>query len=148
MRFLFFLAVVLVAAVIAPASVATPPDTFAAPGLRVTPPILNFGAVARGETRERTLSVTNVGSEPADFSVIGVSAGFPLFTWDFFNFLDTCPLTGPGAGVLLLPGETCKLTVIAAPDSSTLPGRYEGQFRFGTSTQAAVLVPLRVIVRG
>jgi Abnormal spindle-like microcephaly-assoc'd, ASPM-SPD-2-Hydin len=105
---------------------------------------MDFGAVAVGETRERTLSITNVGSEPAVFSVIGVSSGSQHFTWNFGDFLQTCPLTGP---VLLSPGERCELTVIAQPATSSGPGTpHEGTFRIGnfTTGETLVLIPLAV----
>jgi hypothetical protein len=137
------LAVVLIACVFVPASLADPPGTFAAPGLRVTPPQLEFGAVALGQTRERTVTITNVGTEAAVFSIMGPSTGFPIFNWNFTSFLETCPLMG---GVFLSPGEMCTFTVTAQPPTSSEPGTYEGTFRIGdlATGQAHVLVPLAV----
>jgi hypothetical protein len=149
MRSLVFLAALLGAVAMAPAGASAPPDAFAATGLRVMPPILNFGAMAQGETRVRTFSVTNTGSEPEAFTVMGVTVGFPLFMWDYSTFYDTCPLTGGGVPVFLQPGDTCTVTVFAAPTSSTSPGTYEGQFYLGTHTPTVdkVIVPMTVIVR-
>ena len=154
MRSLVFVAAVLGAVAIAPVGAATPPDSFAVAGLRVTPPILNFGAVAQGETRERTFSVTNIGSEPQLFTSMGVTSGFPLFTMDFSTFgSPTCPLTGAAVPVFLQPGDTCTVTVTAAPTSSTLPGTYEGEALLGRfidadfTTEPKVIVPMTVIVR-
>jgi hypothetical protein len=150
MRSLVFLAALLGAVAIAPIGAATPPDSFAVDGLRVTPPILNFGAVAQGETRERTFSVTNTGSEPVLFTRMGVPDGLPLLRMDFSTFgSETCPLTGAAVPVFLQPGDTCEVTVFAEPISSTLPGTYGGAAVLGehSPTVDKVIVPLTVIVR-
>ena len=112
----------------------------------MAPPVIHFGAVARGETRARTFSITNKGENPSTFSVIRVF-GFSLFTWNYATFLDACPLTGPGAGVFLSPGDTCSLTVIAQPTHHA-PGRYEGaDMTLGTLLEINVRVPFTLIVR-
>jgi hypothetical protein len=151
MRSVVFLVGVLAAVVVVPASVATPPGSLAGPGVRVAPPVVHFGSVARGESRERRFSITNVGNEPLEFSRIAIP-GFPVFTWrgqsDFFEFLENCPLVGPAVPVNLLPGDTCKVTVIAQPAASLAPGRYQGQFAVGTlGADDFVHVPLTVLVR-
>ena len=144
-----FLAIMLMAGAFAvPASAAGPPGAFAAPGLRVTPPIINFGSVARGDTRDRTVSITNTGSEPADFSRMGPALPFPLFSWNIGTFLDNCPLQGPAVPEFLMPGDTCTLTLIAQPGSNVAPGRYNGTFVIGVyQGPDLVVVPLSVLVR-
>jgi hypothetical protein len=116
--FLAFLAALLVAGVIAPASAADPPGSFAAPGLRVTPPILHFGSIGPVEARQRTFTITNTGTDPVHFSSSSNQVPF-----DQAGF---CPM--------LMPGESCTLTVIAKSRwvfsgfiFDIPPGTYESQ---------------------
>jgi hypothetical protein len=127
-------------------------------GLRVTPPIGEFGGVkvdsCHWETAEgckfRTFTITNVGSEPVLFGGFGVHSPVSDVGFDpRFPDEESCewlPLVEVGGQRYksLAPGEACEVIVAMAP---TTVGRVERTLDAFSDDQFSpiLIVPLRAV---
>ena len=143
-----------VAAVLAAAVFASPPGSFAAPEIRVSPPIVNFGSVAAGDTKVRMVSITNISDHSIRIASYGISQPPPyaLFQWRQPNDeWPPCPeIVGPDRADLL-PGTTCRAPLYVEPPSGQAPGTYEASFQLAwwnnLVSEPLLSVPLTVKVR-
>jgi hypothetical protein len=132
-------AVTVVAGVVAPASEAAR-RPFMTDDVRVSPPVLNFGAVPvcpvypLCQGPERSVRLTNVGDQAIFIDGIGVGP--------FFAFPEG-GICRESHDAVLVPGEWCTIGIVALPPSR---GRHEGILDVTDTTRRIVEIPL--IARG
>lgn len=95
---------------------AAAPELQVAAGLRVTPPLLEFGAVRPGQSRARSVRITNVGDAVIWIDGLGVDGPGTAFG---LALPQTCGLT-------LEPGSTCVVSVSASFNAFPSVGRQQG----------------------
>ncbi len=87
-----------------------PVDEVALPQLEVDPPAVDFGYLPEGDSTERTVRLTNIGTEQLDISDIQLSGSSAYIT------------DSTGLAVALAPGDSTMVTVTFTAESAPTSG--------------------------